>query len=235
MKEIPPIKHWDVSADLLPLGGGHRNIAYRTVGLPQDLVFKSTRRQPDAMEWLLPVQDLARKAGLIVPHIVRSCRGNLVEAGWTCEEFIEGRPFATNEAPCIRTRIQRFHSLAAKVPQRPGQVSAQDLLETCHGGDLDLDTMPQRLVDSCRVSWRALAGHPGTIVHGDLNPGNMIRCPNGDIALIDWDECRRDVSLFDTGQQDSPGPSVQRALLAWEVACSWKLEPDHAKELAGML
>ena len=235
MKEIPPIKHWDVSAGLLPLGGGHRNIAYRTVGLHRDLVFKSTTRQPEAMEWLLPVQNLARKSGLIVPHIVRSCRSNLVESGWTCEEFVEGRPFTTNEVPCIRTKIERFHYLAARILQRPGQASAQDLLEFGQGGDIDLDAMPRHLVDTCRASWRGLTGHLRTIVHGDLNLDNMLRCPNGEIALIDWDECRRDFSLFDTGQLDSPGPTVQKALLAWEVACSWKSEPDHARKLANML
>ena len=115
-------------------------------------MFKSTGRAPEAMEWLLPVQAVARNSGLVVPGIVRSCRHNLVEAGWTCEEFFEGRPFAASETPSIRARVERFHLLAARLPQRPGMVSSQDLLKVEMGGDIDPDAMPPWLADACRAS-----------------------------------------------------------------------------------
>ncbi|MDE0697711.1 MAG: phosphotransferase [Boseongicola sp.] len=233
---IPPTELWGVTADLLPLDGGHRNMAFRTAGLRQDLVFKSTRRKPEAVEWLLPVLELARKCGLVVPAVLRSCRQGLVEAGWTCEEFVEGRRFASREVPCIRTRVERFHVRAARVPQRPGQVSSRDLLELDSGGDIDLGSMPPWLAEACRASWSGhLTDDRCTVVHGDLNPDNMLRCPDGRIALVDWDECRRDLPVFDIGHLAPVGPSERRALLAWEVACSWTSEPGYARRLAGML
>ena len=235
MDDAPPIELWGVSADLLHMIGGHRNIAFRTIGRQQNLVFKSTSRKPTAIEWLLPVHDLARKSGLVIPRIVRSCRGSFVESGWTCEEFVEGRPFSTEETRCIREKIERFHSLAAAVPQRPDQASSQDLLDLPAGGDIDLDAMPPDLAEACRTAWSGLADYSFTIVHGDLNSANMIRCPDGKIALVDWDECRRDLSVFDTGYLDPIGLPEQRALLAWEIACSWKPEPDYAKKTAGLL
>ena len=74
--EQPPIEHWGVAAELRPLKGGHRNLAFRTVGLRQDLVFKFTRRSGDAMDWLLNVHDLARRAGRFRRCAIRSgsCR-----------------------------------------------------------------------------------------------------------------------------------------------------------------
>ena len=182
MNNVPPIELWSVSADLVPLAGGHRNVAFRTVGLRQDLVFKSTSRMPTAIEWLLPVLDFARKSGFVIPPIVRSCRGNLVECGWTCEEFVEGRPLSTEETRCIRENIERFHSLAAAVPNRPGQASSQDLLELTAGDDIELDKMPSSLAEACRTAWSGLVGYPPTIVHGDLNAANMLWCPDGKIT-----------------------------------------------------
>jgi hypothetical protein len=50
--------------------------------------------------------------------------------------------------------------------------------------------------------------------------------------LLDWDECRRDLVLFDLGHLSKVGTVERRALLAWEVACSWMIEPDHARRVA---
>lgn len=233
--EKPPIHCWGVAADLLPLEGGHRNIAFRTLGLRHDFVFKSSRRSPDAVEWLLRVHSLARRSGLVVPRLFRSMSGQLVERGWTCEAFVEGRPFSAADLPSIHSEISCFHMLAADVPQRPGFLSSQALLDAESGGDVDLGAMPSGLVATCRAAWRGLSGLTCTIVHGDLNPGNLLRCPDGKAALLDWDECRRDLAVFDLGLLVPVCPSERRALLAWEAACSWQIEPEHARQVADRL
>jgi hypothetical protein len=48
-------------------------------------------------------------------------------------------------------------------------------------------------------------------------------------------ECRRDLPLFDLGQMRVSDEVERRARLAWEVACSWLIEPNHAKEVAARL
>ena len=74
-----------------------------------------------------------------------------------------------------------------------------------------------------------------TLVHGDLNFANLLRCPDGRVTLIDWDECRRDLSLFDLAVLPGARAVEARALLAWEAACSWHREPDYARTMAGRL
>jgi hypothetical protein len=232
---LPPLHLWTVSADLVPLRGGHRNRAFRTTGLSADLVFKTTRRAPAALDWLTPVHRLAEEAGFIVPLLRSSVNGRLTEAGWTCEPFIPGPAFAAGDLPLIRPALARFHALARDLPQRPGFLSSQQLLHRDSGGDVDLADMPAGLAQTCRAAWRALDGQAFSIVHGDLNPGNLLHCPDGRPALLDWDECRRDITLFDTGQLGPVTAVEQQALLAWEVACSWKIEPDHARKIAARL
>lgn len=87
----PQTEAWGISADLWPLPGGHRNAVCRTVGLGQDLVFKSTSRTPEALAWLLAVHDRARDAGFLA-WLQESREGALCSDGWTCETFIASRP-----------------------------------------------------------------------------------------------------------------------------------------------
>lgn len=231
----PPTWLWDVTAEVQPLTGGHRNLAFRTVGLAQDLVFKSTRRADAAHRWLLGVQELARVSGFVVPQMIPSRHVLMVDTGWTCETLLDGQTVAAQEMPLILPLIQRFHALTANLRQRPGFRSSRALLRARAGGDVDLDAMPPALARACRAAWKAVAAGPDSVVHGDLNPGNLLRCADGRIALLDWDECRRDLVAFDLGQLRAPDPAEARALLAWEVACSWQIEPDHARWLAQRL
>ncbi|MDD8022510.1 MAG: aminoglycoside phosphotransferase family protein [Paracoccaceae bacterium] len=235
MQEQPPIHCWGVSAELRPLLGGHRNLAFRTVGLPHDLVFKSTRRSREAIAWLSTVHALAQQSGFVVPTLLKSTGGQYLVDGWTCEAFIHGRAFLPSDIPSIRREISRFHRLTENVPQRPGFLSARDLLTATKGGDVDLDKMPADLVETCRRAWHKLGNGRHAVVHGDLTPGNLVRCADGRAALLDWDECRRDHPQFDIGCLGPACATVQQALWAWETACSWEIEPVHALQVAARL
>lgn len=230
----PPIERWGITADLVPLAGGHRNLAFRTVGLGmgQELVFKSTRRTEAAVRWLSGVQDIARTCGFVVPEQLAGRDGRLVEDGWTCETFVAGTPLAPDDVPSNLAPIEDFHQATAGLPQRPGVLSSRDLIDQSHGGDVDLRAMPADLVHICREAWVAVAVRRDAVIHGDLTSGNLIRCPDGRVCLIDWDECRRDLVLFDLAPLRRSDENERRACLAWEVACSWLIEPDHARQLA---
>lgn len=228
----PPIERWGVVADLRPLAGGHRNQAFRTVGLARELVFKSTRRSSAAILWLVKVQQIARQSGFVVPDMIRCLDGDHVADRWTCEPLVEGRPFEPEEMPTILPLVSAFHTATLTVRQRPGFLSSRALLRKTVGGDVDLTAMPTELVARCRDAWCNVSDRTMAVVHGDLNCTNLIRCPDGRAALIDWDECRRDLVLFDLGPLGQGCDAERRARLAWEVACSWVLEPDHAKSCA---
>jgi len=92
--------------------------------------------------------------------------------------------------------------------------------------------MPDDLVARCRAAWRRLDGRQMSVVHGDLNPGNCLIREDGRNVLIDWDECRHDYTVFDLAQVTDPSSHLAPAVNAWEIACSWHLEPERAKRLA---
>ncbi|MFZ5964195.1 phosphotransferase [Thalassococcus sp. BH17M4-6] len=209
----PDLSRWGVSAPLRPLPGGARNRVFRTVGLDRDLVFKSTRRSPEALKWLDPVQEAARVAGFHVPGLIPSLRGHLAESGWTAEPLIPGLPATRSDLAGLSPRITAFHLLTSALPQRPGFASAADLLSQDRGGDIDLSIMPTGLVTALRAAWRPILDHPTCAIHSDLNPGNVILTEDGPV-LLDWDEARRDAPLFDLACLGPSNPVADRAAVA---------------------
>ncbi|SFI88483.1 phosphotransferase enzyme family protein [Celeribacter neptunius] len=239
--KLPPIHLWGIDAPLEPLSGGHRNAVFRTSELSRDLVFKSTRRDEAQIRWLSPVLGAAQAAGLSVAAPIPALDGRYVAEGWTCEPLIEGRPFQPDELPQIAERIDAFHAATTSLPQRPGFAAAHDLLAMDSGGDVTLSALPVELAQLCRKAWQGLAGSdgpdsPNGVIHGDLTAGNLIHSETGP-ALLDWDEARVDHRAFDlirTHPADATA-AQKTAALAWEVACSWEIEPEHARIVARVL
>lgn len=230
----PPTEAWGISGDLIPLPGGYRNTVLSSTGA-DPVVFKSTRRDEAAIEWLLPVLAAAQSVGFVVPVPVRSRAGRLVEGGWTCEPFLEGKAFDPAGLASLQSAIGDFHAAAARLPQRPGFRSSQELLTELAGGDVDLSAMPDDIVRACRAAWRRLADQPDGVIHGDLSAGNLLVAADGSPVLLDWDECRRDLLSFDLTAMGGGTEAERQAALAWEVACCWQIEPQRARDLGSQL
>ncbi len=237
------LRAWGDLRFLGRLEGGYRNTVLLVECNGERLVAKSTRRSPEAIAWLNDIYDVAEAVGIEVPHLVPSSGGQLVEGGVTVERWIDGAPLAEADYEAAAQVIKRFHSATRGWPQRPSFASSQELLGRTRGGDVNLGLMPPDLVRVCREAWGTLATEPQSAVHGDVNPSNMLRTPDGRIALVDWDEARCDVSALDlvalsAGRpdisQESP-PHLMRAFEAWEVAVCWQVEPEHARAIARRL
>ncbi len=227
---LPDPAAWGVTCTLEPIPGGHRNRVYQEADSAPRYVFKSTRRSEDALAWLQPVQASARQAGFIVPGLLRSTQGTYSCDGWTTEPFVAGRPATLNDLTGLIPQLTLFHQLARGHSQRPGFASARELTQLVGGGDVDLSRMPASLVTLLRAIWQDLPPDE-TPIHGDLAPQNVIMTTDGP-CLIDWDESRCDSSVFDL---DSAQGRQSRERLAWEVACSWHVEPRYARQKARQL
>ena len=229
---------WGALSVVRPLSGGNRNRAFEVSGPQGRFVLKSTCRSEAAIAWLEPVHSHAERSGIRVPRYLRSLKGNFVEKRWTLEEYIDGTPPEKQQWETLGLALKRFQRLTKSTMQRPGFASSRQLLAVDRGGDIDLRDMPDRLVAECRCTWRALEKAPQAVVHGDLAPGNVLFDTSGRPALIDWDEARVDATLFDdsaiSAQADGV-PTMHRAVLAWEIACSWRREPAYAARLTGKL
>ncbi len=225
---------WGNCKVLQPLNGGYRNAVYLVEIGDTHFVAKTSRRSEEALSWLEPVHQAAREAGCVVPELVRSPVGTFKNNGFTLEPFIAGKPTSVAELPELMEPIQTFHKLTQRVPQRPGFASSVELLQADNGGDVDLSQMPPELVQKCRTAWRMFAQMPQSVVHGDLGIGNVLRTSQGALALLDWDEARVDLPIFDTLTLLRPTISKSQELLldCWEIAVCWQIEPEHARKLA---
>lgn len=223
--------------------GGSRREAVLVEREGRRLVAKTTRRSEAALAWLTDVHSEAQHAGIVVPAFLPSQGGHLVESGITLESWIDGRPADAHGMARLRGKLRAFHDATRALPQRPGFTSTTALIDAAVGGDVDLTAMPDDVVRACRAAWERMGGTPRSVIHGDLQPANILETPDGGVALVDWDEARVDVSLLDEialslalGARPRPGwEPAELALRAWEVACSWRLEPVYARRLAAHL
>lgn len=234
------LARWGEGTVLRQLEGSHVNSAF-LVGMENEYrVLKSTIRSEAAIRWVADAQAVAQEVGFLVPRFIPTNDGQRVVDRMTLEPWVEGKPADDRDRQTLAGMLAEFHERTRNWPQRPGFASSLDLLETDRGGDVDLAHMPDRVVERCRQCWHGMAGEPLSVIHGDLALENVLKMADGRYALIDWDEARVDVSLLDMvgllernpGYPPNAWTRAEHALNAWEVAVSWRREPEYARHLA---
>jgi len=234
------LRAWGRTASLGDrLGGGVRNdVRLATVGGVR-YAGRLSRRPDAALDWELDLLDRLLAAGFRVPRPLPAADGRRSVDGLVLLEWIDGDPPATaDDWRGVADVLGRLHEVFADWPQRPGFRSTRDLLVAERGGDVRLDLMPEDAVRRCREAWRALAGEPTSVIHGDPGAANVRLGARG-VGLIDWDEARVDASVLDFAhlppgvveRHIPPGrlAVVRRAADAWEAANGWVLEPAYAR------
>lgn len=216
------------------LTGGAANDVW-TVRLGDRLVVgRLGSRSDDDLAWETDLLIHLDAAGLSVPTPIPTPDGRRFVEGLTLTTWVEGEP-PTNDADWRRVAdtVREVHRITEGWPQRPGWRSSRDLLTVDRGTKVDLTAMPAEGVARCRAAWARLPGTPASVVHGDLNPGN-IRLTASTAGLIDWDEARVDHTALDLvlpgNAADLPEPLLDvatQASAAWEAAVCW--DDDYAR------
>lgn len=227
MAQVPDLTAWRGLSIVAPLHGGNRVTVFKAELCGSPVVLRRSTRSTDALEWEFDVLAHLRKTGIRVPEIVSTDDGQRHIEGWHLYHLIEGRTATDDDSDALREAIEHVHTATAGWAQRPGFLTAHDLLTEHRGGDIDLSSMPDELVARIRSAWAAVPTQPETVVHGDLGAGNAVIGPNGQVGLIDWDEARVDNPGFDIGTT----PTWEVAQLAWEIATCWVTEPEYAVAL----
>lgn len=144
--------------------------------------------------------------------------GAFAAGGFTLEPYLQSLPTDAQDFATLAPRLARWHAATRHLPPRPGVPAS------AHAQGL-----PRSLARRCRP---LLPQCLQTAIHGDLHPGNLLRQPSGQIALIDWEESRRDATAIDRVALDA-GPRPP-ALALNAIAC-WHAEPERARSLARRL
>ena len=153
------------------------------------------------------------------------------------QQRLPGRPpHRSDEWARVIDVLRVVHESTLGWPQRPCFAASRDLQTSMRGGDVDLAAMPGDAVGLVRRAWRSVDHGPLSAIHGDLGGGNVLIDDQGNVGLIDWDECRVDVPWFDfaflPAEVPVPTPTSRSQLItagvAWEAATCWIPEPDYA-------
>lgn len=221
------VRHWSDTTLVRLLHGGHRNEVWlcRSSGLVT--VLRRSTRTSAQLAWELALLRHLERSGVLVPQVIAGSGGSAHLEGWHLLTYIEGQVLLNSNDERLRSSLLQVHACTPGWPQRPGFLTASDLLSQERGGDVDLTLMPPDLVAAIRDAWNDVASTGLGVVHADAGAGNAVLTPDGSCALIDWDESRVDSSVFDIGQ----GAKGERARLAWEIATCWAREPDYATGL----
>ncbi|MCT4608426.1 MAG: aminoglycoside phosphotransferase family protein [Pelagimonas sp.] len=215
-----------------PLPRGYRNRVLLGQNQKHRVVFKTTCRSEDQLQWLDHLTDALGHSQIIAPIPTTTLTGLKTHRGWTAEPYITGREICDTDRPQIIETIRIFHSASHAIAQRPGFAAIGNFTPETISGDIDLNTIPADLVHLCLATWKNLPGQPGCVIHGDLHSGNMRIADTGQLTLYDWDEAHRNTPDFDLCTRGGSSDIVEHAALAYEVAVCWHVEPERARTLA---
>lgn len=216
MMDFAPLAAWGDVAVQGRLTGGARSALWRVDVNGQPCVARRSADGEASLRWLARVLAAAKAAGLVVPVLCPARDGRLAVAGWTMEAYLAGHPAMPADLPALATPLARFHRRTADFPQRPAWHTP--LLPT------GVKAQVQRVWPEGRQA----------VIHGDLHAGNVLRLPGGRLALLDWEEARRDTPAIDRAAL-SGFAGQQRLHAAVEVLVCWRVEPARARAMARIL
>lgn len=246
---LPNISAWPGVVITGTLTGGARAGVYAARRGHQRLVVKVSPRVAASLDWELDLLLALSQAGVKAPVPVATQDGRWRAGPVFISSFLPGQPPATAAHwRAAAAAVAAAHEVTRGWPQRPGSANASRLMTTERGADVDLAAMPPDAVDLVRACWQplleksaAVEGGRACVVHGDLGAGAFL-VDGDEVGIIDWDEARVDVPVFDLADLASTaGDGVEvpagitrqvlaGASLAWETATCWVPEPAYARE-----
>lgn len=230
------LKLWDKDAKRIKrFADGVANEVWAVTVHGKKAVARLGTRSDEDLRWETELLQFLGQNGICVPTPLQTINGKYYYQGLVVMEHLEGAaPSSADDWKRVAQTIQRVHELTKNWPQRHGWKSSVDLIEADKGTKIDLSQMPNEGLARCRNAWQQIKHRPQSVVHGDLNPGNIL-ISDEKVAFIDWDEARVDVSALDLALPHNAGnldeeslETVSQAVAAWEAAVCWG--DDYSKK-----
>ena len=129
--------------------------------------------------------------GFRVPRPIRSTSGDyVVDGGWTAWTFLQGRPATADDAPQLVAAIAAYHAALARVPRSALALDDDSLFSRADKAVWDELAIPSHrriapLVAPLYMRLQPVEGLGSQLIHGDLNPDNMLVAPGLPPGIID--------------------------------------------------
>lgn len=144
------------------------------------------------IEWIAEFSEDLREKGFRIPKGIKTVENRwLTDNNWTAWTFLEGGEATENDVPECLKAIREFHKALAKLPKHP----LVDENETpwgkadrwCWGEKPDfIQPKLQSLLNRLYELRTPINGLKKQLIHGDLNPENILIAPGLAPGIIDF-------------------------------------------------
>ena len=187
------LREFDLTGEVIPLAGGSQQV-YRVAETVLKQVQKNSlehSESPRVIKWLNEFSDQIVQRDFRWPTLKKTVDGNChTNEGWTAWTYLEGKHAdSSNIIECINA-INSYHKALAKIPKHnilETNTSPWGIADKAAWGDKPECVQPQLkfLLDKLYDLRLPLSGFTNQVIHGDLNPENILISPEYPPAIID--------------------------------------------------
>jgi uncharacterized protein (TIGR02569 family) len=143
----------------------------------------------DEGNWNADLFDKLDQHGFRVAKQLRGADGSWVVNGWVAEEFLVGQPMTLQDVPAAIAAITAFHQalIGAPLPEyRKHAHTIWDRADAWAWGDIPDRVHPRLFQVASRLATLRMPVYlPEQLIHGDLNPDNILVADELPPAIID--------------------------------------------------
>lgn len=215
---------------------GNRNEVWRGKRRGDTVAVRRSRRSAASLAWELDLLVELDHRGFRVPVPISTDTGELSFDGVVVQHWIDGRPPSTGEDwQLVGAELKRLHAACSDIGQRPECVTTLELTRSARSVDADMAALPEGVADLVLEIFAGFEDVPVSLIHGDPMDSNIRMIQTGEVALLDWDESRVDLTWHDLSNLGVTvldtafhGRAI-RLSDAWEAANAWIVEPEYAR------
>jgi uncharacterized protein (TIGR02569 family) len=145
----------------------------------------------DLFSWLAPsLRDVTERGFRLAKPIPTKDGDWLAADGWTAWTYVEGGPATALDVPNCIDAIRALHAALRDVPPHPHLAANNTVFGRADRACWDarpvkVDPRIDSLLDALYRLRRPVVGLSDQLIHGDLNPGNILVAPGLPPAFID--------------------------------------------------
>lgn len=147
---------------------------------------------PSLAQWIADFYSRIEPAGFRLPQPLAATDQSWITAdGWTASRFVEGRHANVADIPACIEAIRALHAALKPIPKHPLMEDNRTPWGYAHRwcwGDKPAFVQPQLrpLVDQLYALRQPVEGPEWQLIHGDLNPENILIAPDLPPAILDF-------------------------------------------------